>query len=150
MPIAFRRPRSTIPFIIGGLLALAALYTFLRNRYQIHNFLSYSTRPLWDSSDGPTEIVPHFYGENLVIDDKICRLHGWPARNRAENVRVLDAVLMSNEVDLLEIRMHELDSVVDHFLIVESNATFTGLPKRTFFAENRQRFASFEHKIIYR
>lgn len=63
---------------------------------------------------------------------------------------MLDAVLMSSELDLLEIRMNELDAVVDYFLIVESNATFTGLPKETYFAKNRARYAKFEHKIIYR
>jgi beta-1,4-mannosyl-glycoprotein beta-1,4-N-acetylglucosaminyltransferase len=50
---------------------------------------------------------------------------------------------------LLDIRLNELDSVVDYFLIVESNATFTGLPKETYFGKNRARFAKFEHKIVY-
>jgi beta-1,4-mannosyl-glycoprotein beta-1,4-N-acetylglucosaminyltransferase len=45
--------------------------------------------------------------------------------------------------------MHELDPVVDRFFIVESNATFTGLPKDTYFAANRARFAQFDHKIVY-
>jgi beta-1,4-mannosyl-glycoprotein beta-1,4-N-acetylglucosaminyltransferase len=57
---------------------------------------------------------------------------------------------MSSELDLLEIRMHELDWVVDRFFILESNATFTGLPKETHFANNRQRFAQFEKRISYR
>jgi len=56
---------------------------------------------------------------------------------------------MSSELDLLEIRMNELDSVVDYFLIVESNATFTGLPKETYFALNRDRFSKFQHKVVY-
>lgn len=56
---------------------------------------------------------------------------------------------MSSELDLLEIRMNELDSVVDNFFIIESNATFTGLPKDTYFANNRERFAKFENKIVY-
>ena len=83
------------------------------------------------------------------MDDHTCKVHGWPARREKENIKVLDAVLMSNELDLLEIRLNELDSVVDYFLIVESNATFTGLPKETFFGKNRSRFAKFEHKIVY-
>jgi len=81
------------------------------------------------------------------MDDHTCKMHGWPARN--QNIRVIDAVLMSNELDLLEIRLNELDSVVDYFFIVESNATFTGLPKETYFANNRSKFAKFEHKIVY-
>jgi len=149
MAFAIRRPRSTIFLVIGGLFVLLVLYAVAQNHYQVKNFLSYSTRPLWDSNSGPKEVVSHFYGEGLDMDDKTCRLHGWSARKGKEDIKVLDAVLMSNELDLLEIRMHELDSVVDYFLIVESNATFTGLPKQTFFANNRQRFAKFDHKIVY-
>ena len=33
---------------------------------------------------------------------------------------VIDAFLFAGELDILEIRLHELDSVVDHFVIVES------------------------------
>jgi beta-1,4-mannosyl-glycoprotein beta-1,4-N-acetylglucosaminyltransferase len=102
---------------------------------------------LWDHNSGPSDIIPHFYGEGLKMDDHTCKLHGWTARKG--NVRVIDAILMSNELDLLEIRLNELDSVVDYFFIVESNATFTGLPKETYFAKNRSRFANFEHKIVY-
>jgi beta-1,4-mannosyl-glycoprotein beta-1,4-N-acetylglucosaminyltransferase len=111
--------------------------------------LSYSTRPLWDKSTGPGELVPHFYGEGLPMNDHTCSIHGFTMRREAKDFRVIDAVLMSNELDLLEIRMNELDSVVDYFLILESNATFTGLPKDTFFSKNRSRFSKFEEKIVY-
>lgn len=83
------------------------------------------------------------------MDASTCRLHGWDERKDKSNLKVLNAVLMSNELDLLEIRMNELDSVVDYFLIVESNATFTGLRKETYFAQNRERFSKFQHKIVY-
>ncbi|PPQ93716.1 hypothetical protein CVT25_013056 [Psilocybe cyanescens] len=148
MAPSFRRPRST-SLVITALIVIAVLYAVAHNQYQLKNLLSYSTRPLWDSNSGPSEIITHFYGDGLRMDDHTCKLHGWATRPRKENVKVLDAVLMSNELDLLEIRMHELDSVADYFLIVESNATFTGLPKETFFANNRARFAKFEHKIVY-
>ena len=84
------------------------------------------------------------------MDLHACQLHEWKQREDQENIQVLDAVLMSSELDLLEIRMNELDSVVDKFFIVESNATFTGLPKVTYFAQNRSRFFKFEEKIVYR
>ena len=63
---------------------------------------------------------------------------------------MLDAVMMSSELDLMEIRLNELDDVVDRFLIVESNATFTGLSKETYFAQNRERFSKFQDRIVYR
>jgi beta-1,4-mannosyl-glycoprotein beta-1,4-N-acetylglucosaminyltransferase len=144
-----RRSRSTGLLLIAASFVVMVLYSVVQNQYQVKNFLSYSTRPLWDRSDRPSEVIPHFYGEGLKMNENTCQLHGWTARHRKENVKVLDAVLMSNELDLLEIRMNELDSVVDYFLIIESNATFTGLPKSTFFDNNRERFAKFEHKIVY-
>ncbi|KAF7428162.1 hypothetical protein PC9H_007383 [Pleurotus ostreatus] len=119
-------------------------------RYQIQNALSYATRPLWDKAEGPKAIIPHYYTEGMEMDSYMCKMHGWGPRTRAaSDVKVLDAVLMSSELDLLEIRMHELDPVVDYFLIVESNATFTGLPKQTYFADNRARFSKFNSKIVY-
>jgi len=136
-------------FIVAALFTVMVFYAVVRNQYQLKNLLSYSTRPLWDKDNGPTDIIPHFYGEGLKMNDHTCSLHGWTARVEKESLKVLDAVLMSNELDLLEIRLNELDSVVDYFLIVESNATFTGLPKDTYFDNNRERFAKFEHKIVY-
>lgn len=62
---------------------------------------------------------------------------------------VYDCFTFFNELDLLEIRLNELNGVVDRFVIVESNRTFTNRPKAMIFAENRARFASFIDKIIY-
>ena len=33
------------------------------------------------------------------------------------------------ELDLLELRLHELDAVVDYFVLVEATHTFSGQPK---------------------
>jgi beta-1,4-mannosyl-glycoprotein beta-1,4-N-acetylglucosaminyltransferase len=138
-------------FALGGifLFILVLLYVVATNHYQIKNAFSYATRPLWDKAEGPTQIVAHYYAEGMEVDSYMCQLHGWQERSGSENVKVLDAVLMSSELDLLEIRMNELDSVVDRFFVLESNATFTGLEKETYFAKNRERFAKFEEKISY-
>jgi len=145
----FRRPRSTLITIISALFCTLVLFAIVQNQYQVRNLFSYSTRPLWDKSAGPNDVIPHYYGEGLKMDANACNLHGWKERHENTPFKVLDAVLMSNELELLEIRMNELDSVVDYFLIVESNATFTGLPKETYFAQNRERFSKFQHKIVY-
>ncbi|KAF9012469.1 glycosyltransferase family 17 protein [Cyathus striatus] len=143
------RPRFALIFLPTILFFTVVMYYVIQNQYHIRNTLSYATRPLWDSDSAPKDVIPHYYAEGLAMDSHTCQLHGWNKRDRTDNVKVLDAVLMSSELDLLEIRMNELDSVVDYFLIVESNATFTGLPKETYFANNRQRYAKFEHKIVY-
>ncbi|EJD01701.1 glycosyltransferase family 17 protein [Fomitiporia mediterranea MF3/22] len=142
-------PRRKFLLILSLLLIISFGLLLAEFNYQIRNALSYATRPLWDRPDGPHDVLPHFYADGMSMDDHACQLHGWNHRPEGEDVRVLDAVLMSSEVDLLEIRLHELDRIVDRFFIVESNATFTGLPKEMYFANNRERFAAFEHKIEY-
>jgi beta-1,4-mannosyl-glycoprotein beta-1,4-N-acetylglucosaminyltransferase len=52
-----------------------------------------------------------------------------------------------NELDLLEIRLNELDPVVDVFVLVEATRTFQGDTKPLVFSENRERFDRFLPKI---
>ena len=63
--------------------------------------------------------------------------------------RVFDCFPFFNELDVLEIRLSELDALVDHFVIVEATHTHTGKPKPLYFAEHRQRYAQFSRKIIH-
>jgi len=64
-------------------------------------------------------------------------------------MRLFDCFTFFNELDLLELRLTELDPVVHRFVLVEGAYTFTGLPKPLTFKENRERFARFLPKIIY-
>jgi hypothetical protein len=63
------------------------------------------------------------------------------------NMKVTDAFIFNNEIELLQFRFHELNDVVDHFVIVESKQTFTGNPKPLFFSENVDLFQLFLHKV---
>ena len=63
--------------------------------------------------------------------------------------RIVDACLLFNELDLLEIRLGELWDAVDHFVIVESDRTFAGRPKPYFFGADTSRFKPFSSKISY-
>lgn len=58
-----------------------------------------------------------------------------------------DIFTFFNELDLLEIRLNILYDQVDYFVIIECAETFSGLPKPSYFQENRQRFAKFSKKI---
>lgn len=60
---------------------------------------------------------------------------------------VIDCFPFFNELDLLEIRLHELKDVVDVTVLTESPFTFTGKGKPLFFEDNKQRFAEFN--IVY-
>src|SRR5262245_48971218 len=63
--------------------------------------------------------------------------------------RVFDCFTFFNELDILEIRLAELDPLVDRFVIVEATRTFTAKPKPLYFADNRQRYERYAHKIIH-
>ena len=60
-----------------------------------------------------------------------------------------DAFSFFSELDLLEIRLHELCSTVDYFVLVEANRTHTGNPKRLYYQDNKKRFAEFEDQIVH-
>ncbi|PAF42808.1 hypothetical protein [Helicobacter sp. 11S02596-1] len=62
---------------------------------------------------------------------------------------VFDCFTFYDELDILEIRLHILDSVVDRFIIIEANETFTGMAKDYVFEKNKSRFEKFLPKIIY-
>jgi beta-1,4-mannosyl-glycoprotein beta-1,4-N-acetylglucosaminyltransferase len=63
--------------------------------------------------------------------------------------KVFDVFPLFNELDLLEIRINELNDVVDFFVITESSKTFSGNPKPYFLEMNWEKFSNFSHKILY-
>tara|TARA_B100001093_G_scaffold420817_1_gene412860 strand:+ start:1040 stop:1807 length:768 start_codon:yes stop_codon:yes gene_type:complete len=65
------------------------------------------------------------------------------------NKKVIDCFLFYNEVKMLEFRLKEHYNYVDHFVIVESNKSFTGKDKKYFFQENIHRYKEYLDKIIY-
>src|SRR3989344_6676194 len=66
-----------------------------------------------------------------------------------KNIRKYDVFTFFNELELLEIRLNILEPHVDYFVIIESTETFSGLPKKLIFKENKDRFKKFEKKIIH-
>ncbi|KAI8607561.1 glycosyl transferase [Chytriomyces sp. MP71] len=86
----------------------------------------------------------------VATDASLCTAHGWrPRDHQNSGRRVIDVVLFSVELDLLELRIRELLPVVDVFVIAEAPNTFTGLPKPMVFDLNQDRFAFAAHKIQY-
>jgi beta-1,4-mannosyl-glycoprotein beta-1,4-N-acetylglucosaminyltransferase len=63
--------------------------------------------------------------------------------------KIYDTFTFFNELELLAIRLEELDPVVDYFVLVEGTQTFTGAPKPLYFKENRHLFEPYLHKIIH-
>lgn len=62
---------------------------------------------------------------------------------------VYDCFVFFNELDLLEIRLNELNDVVDKFVLVEATRTFQKKEKPLYFEQNKARFAPFLDKIIH-
>jgi len=63
--------------------------------------------------------------------------------------KIYDCFPFFNELDLLEIRLNYLDPYVDYFVLCEAKVTFSGISKKLFYAENKDLFKKFEHKIIH-
>ncbi|XP_047974858.1 uncharacterized protein LOC125217078 [Salvia hispanica] len=108
--------------------------------------ITYFLRPLWESPPRPFHEIPHYYHENVSMEN-LCKLHGWGIREYPR--RVFDAVLFSNELDILKIRWNELHPYVSEFVLLESNSTFTGLPKPFVFAGSRDEFKFLEPRLTY-
>ncbi|KAJ8767704.1 hypothetical protein K2173_020644 [Erythroxylum novogranatense] len=141
-PTSRRGPRKPI-----SILLLIFVPIFVIGIYAYFQEIGYLLRPLWDKPPPPFKhIIPHYYAENVSMEH-LCHLHGWSMRS--EPRRIFDAIIFSNELDILELRWRELYPYITKFVIIESNTTFTGIPKPLFFELNRARFAFAEEKIVH-
>ena len=61
--------------------------------------------------------------------------------------KVIDCFMFFDEFDALTIRLHELDPVVDRFVLVEASTTHSGMPKPFYFTERADEFREFADKI---
>jgi hypothetical protein len=62
---------------------------------------------------------------------------------------IVDCFPFFRELDLLELRLRTLDAVVDRFVLAEAMTTHTGAPKPLYYAENRERFARWNDRIVH-
>jgi len=60
---------------------------------------------------------------------------------------IVDTFQFYNELDILELRLRNLDKYVDLFVLSESPETHSGNPKPLFFNENKERFTQWLPKI---
>lgn len=62
---------------------------------------------------------------------------------------VYDCIPFFNELDILNLRLHILDPLVDKFIIEEATVTFSGESKELCFEKNKELFREFLPKIQY-
>ncbi|XP_020224981.1 beta-1,4-mannosyl-glycoprotein 4-beta-N-acetylglucosaminyltransferase isoform X1 [Cajanus cajan] len=139
--IARRKPPKFLFALLLLLVPICLIGIFIHGQK-----ISYFFRPLWDNPPAPFTSIPHYYAENVSMDH-LCHLHGWSLRSQPR--RIFDAIIFSHELDMLDIRWHELYPYVSKFVILESNTTFTGIPKRLYFASNHARFSFAKQKIVH-
>ncbi|KAG0255303.1 hypothetical protein DFQ27_006315 [Actinomortierella ambigua] len=74
-----------------------------------------------------------------------------PTKQEVRGPRIFDMVLFSTELEMLEIRMNELESVVDYFVVIESEETFQGHYKPLHFqrASRSEAFARFMPRVLH-
>jgi len=70
---------------------------------------------------------------------------GWARRDRP--APVYDIVPLGLELDVLELRLAELDAVVDRFVVVECERSFSGIRKPLLLQRNWRRFERFRARI---
>lgn len=64
-------------------------------------------------------------------------------------MKVYDCFMFFNELDHLEIRLNELNSEVDYFVLVEAERSHQNKIKPLYFDENKNRYKKFLDKIIH-
>ncbi|KAJ4352996.1 hypothetical protein N0V85_009617, partial [Neurospora sp. IMI 360204] len=87
----------------------------------------------------------------------ICRPYGWkpyqPRQPSDAPRKLYDLVLVTTELDLLEVRLNTTWDAVDYYVLVESAKTFTGRNKplllKQALDETPSRFETYKSKIIY-
>ena len=70
----------------------------------------------------------------------------WAGR-RAQPAEIVDVFMFAWQLDLLEVRLFELEHVVDSFVVWEGMFGQRGIEKPLVLAANMHRFARFRHKI---
>jgi len=60
---------------------------------------------------------------NLITVEEFC------SKINSHKKKVIDSFIFYNEFDMLKLRLNYLKNIVDHFIICESNYTFSGKPK---------------------
>lgn len=99
--------------------------------------------------DASWNTVSTAVGEIFEHDKIYCIAELWWATKLEKSGKIYDCFTFFNELDILEIRLNELDPIVDKFVLVEATKTHTNLDKPLYFKDNKERFSKFLDKIIH-
>lgn len=142
----------TRPAVKYGLVALliAIIYlsiTLLSTGSPTIPFVSKTvdlTHPFKPKENGTPALLP------LEEAKDYCAMRHWePYPKRDQQRKVYDLFMINTELDWMEIRIGELASEVDYFIVLESAIDFQNRPKPLHVEINWSRFAPFHHQIIH-
>ena len=63
--------------------------------------------------------------------------------------KLWDCFMIRDELDMLQMRLEELDDTAWRFILVEATVDHQGHPKPLHYAENRERFAPWKDRIVH-
>ena len=129
--------------LAAGLLAAAII--FLRSPRTI------TTDVLGVIGQGNRSIAPNT-PDLLPLEEAkhYCQTRRWePFPDRDKKRKVYDLFMINTELDWMEVRLGELASQVDYFVVLESDVDFKDRPKPLYVQENWKRFAKWHHQIIH-
>jgi beta-1,4-mannosyl-glycoprotein beta-1,4-N-acetylglucosaminyltransferase len=127
--------------VCGGNLVVVVFIVFL---FCLSNGF-HSTSMQHHSSSLNLLVPTNFY--QAAID--ICASH--QLSRRFSKPQIFYGVLFNGESDLLFVMLQELGNIVDGFIIVEAEITFTGAPKELQYPKIQHRFRKWEHlmHVVY-
>lgn len=64
-------------------------------------------------------------------------------------MKIIDTFIFYNELDMLDLRLNELNDTIDYFVLIEAGKTHSNIDKPYFFEDNKKRYHKFLHKIIH-
>jgi beta-1,4-mannosyl-glycoprotein beta-1,4-N-acetylglucosaminyltransferase len=167
----FTQAQARLRFLIVGAFIVALIF-FLRSteRVQSHPIFDNIKSP-WASPEGEaapgasTPAAPDSpspkppppatsridHTKPLPLDEarQWCdfrRYKPWTKRDKPR--KIFDLVIINQELDWLDIRLGQMYSHVDYFVIVESEKTFTDEPKDLFVKKNWDRYKKYHNKMI--
>jgi hypothetical protein len=88
---------------------------------------------------------------NFNACNTFCRMYDFTTPTQIEQIkpRLFWGTIFNNEIDILEIALHEMIDYIHSFTIIEANVTFTGKPRELNFPKYASRLLNYSHKINY-
>lgn len=97
--------------------------------------------------------TPHSKVKSILKDkgiESLCSEFSFnPLLSHHVKPRLFYGIIFNNEIDILEISLHEMYDSLHCMVIIESDVTFTGLPRTMNFLNYTDRLRPYADKIVY-